>query len=213
MHIRERLELLLQGPKFPEYKWALIRRKTAHLLGAILLVITYFNGIESSLILIYLGALFYSAYELLKWRFNREFASLSRAFRFVGSPEYEWNLPYVGPLFFGLGTILVLLLFKYPIAFAAIAILTVGDSVAAIVGAIFGKATLQINYKKSVEGTLSGFVAAFLAAMLFVSPIVAFVGAFVGMMMEALPIPADDNLTIPISAAIAMTLTSIFVAA
>jgi len=202
---------LLQGPKFPEYKWALIRRKTAHLMGAVLLAIAYFSGVEGSLILLYLGALFYSMYELLKWRFNREFASLSRAFKFVGSPEYEWNLPYVGPLFFGLGIILVLLLFRYPIAYAAIAILTVGDSVAAIVGAIFGKATLQINYKKSVEGTLSGFVSAFLVAMLFVSPIVAFVGAFIGMVMEALPTPVDDNLTIPISAAVAMTIMSIFV--
>jgi len=211
MHIRERLQLLLQGPKFPEYKWALIRRKTAHLMGAVLLVLAYFNGVESSLILLYLGALSYSTYELLKWRFNQEFASLSRAFKLVGSPEYEWNLPYVGPLYFGLGIILVVLLFRYPIAYAAIAILTVGDSVAAIVGAIFGKATLQINYKKSVEGTLSGFVSAFLVAMLFVSPIVAFVGAFIGMVMEALPTPVDDNLTIPISAAVAMTIMSIFV--
>lgn len=211
MRIRERLQLLLQGPRFPEYKWALIRRKTAHLMGAVLLVIAFFSGIESSLILIYLAALSYSVYELLKWRFNREFAPLSRAFKFAGSPEHEWDLPYVGPLYFGLGIILVALLFRYPIAFAAIAILTVGDSIAAIVGAVFGRATWQISDKKSVEGSLSGFASAFLAAMLFVSPIVAFVGAFIGMAMEALPVPVDDNLTIPISAAVAMTITSIFV--
>jgi len=189
----------------------LIRRKTAHLAGTMVLLVTYFSGLESGLIWIYSGALIYSVYELLKWSFGYESSKLSKAFKLVGSPEYDQNMPYGGPLYFGLGIILVVLLFRYPIACASIAILTVGDSIAAIVGALFGKTHLQINYKKSLEGSLAGFVSAFFVAMFYVPPAVAAVGAFVGMVFEALSTRVNDNLTIPISAALAMTMSSFFV--
>jgi dolichol kinase len=41
---------------------------------------------------------------------------------------------------------------------------------------------------------------------MFVDPVKALIGAFLGMLIEVLPLPINDNLTIPLAAGLALTL-------
>jgi HAD superfamily phosphoserine phosphatase-like hydrolase len=110
------------------------------------------------------------------------------------------------PIHFALGIAISLLVFPQPIGYVAIAILTLGDGGAHIFGMKFGKTRLPFNKGKNLEGTIFGFLFAFLGAMIFVDPARALFAAAVGMIVEALPSPIDDNLSMPIATGLVLTL-------
>ncbi len=110
------------------------------------------------------------------------------------------------PIFFALGVIFSLTLFPASVSYASIAILTLGDGFAHIFGRKFGSVPLPFNKGKNLEGSIFGFLFASLGAMIFVCPVKAFVGAAVGMLVECLPLPISDNLTIPLASGIVVTL-------
>ena len=102
-------------------------------------------------------------------------------------------------------------LFPLPVAMAGILFLTFGDAAATTVGEQFGRTRIGA---KSLEGT-----AAFLAASALVSlgvtlfsstpPFGALVaGAVTAAAVELLPLPVDDNFTIPVASAAVMHLLS-----
>ncbi len=45
-----------------------------------------------------------------------------------------------------------------------------------------------------------------MGALIFVNPLKALIGAAVGMLVECLPLPLSDNLTVPLASGLAMTL-------
>ena len=103
-----------------------------------------------------------------------------------------------------------ILLFPKVIIITAFAILIVSDSVAALVGRKFGRHPFM---KKSFEGTFAFFVSA--VAVVCLAPKISYIpaeyligiaAAFLGAIVEALPIPLDDNLSIPFSIGAAMWL-------
>jgi dolichol kinase len=112
----------------------------------------------------------------------------------------------VRPIYLAVGVILAMVLFPTRIAYASIAIVAVGDPVAAYVGGGFGRR--HIRRKKTVEGLMAGFIASFLAASLIVYPFAALVGSIGAMAMELLDIP-DDNLTMPIAAGALITIVTL----
>jgi len=110
------------------------------------------------------------------------------------------------PIFFAFGIMLALILFPAPISFASIAAFTFGDGFATIFGKTIGKHAFPYNKGKKIEGTLAGFVFALLGALVFVNPLRAVVGAATAMIVETLPAPINDNLTMPVLAGLAMSL-------
>jgi HAD superfamily phosphoserine phosphatase-like hydrolase len=112
------------------------------------------------------------------------------------------------PIHFALGIIISLLIFPAPIRYVAITTLTLGDGCAHIFGMKFGRTRLPFNKGKNLEGTIFGFLFAFLGAMIFVDPTRALIAAAVGMLVEALPIPINDNLTMPLASGLILTLIS-----
>jgi dolichol kinase len=110
------------------------------------------------------------------------------------------------PIFFALGIMLSLVLFPAPANYAAVVILTFGDGFATIFGKKFGRTVIPFNKGKRLEGSVFGFLFAFLGALVFVDPVKALIGATVGMLIEVLPLPINDNLTIPLAAGLALTL-------
>lgn len=102
------------------------------------------------------------------------------------------------PIHFALGIAISLIVFPEPIRYIAITVLTLGDSGAHIFGMKFGKTKLPFNKGKSVEGTLFGILLAFLGAMIFIEPCRALIAATIGMLVEGIPCPLNDNLTIPL---------------
>jgi phosphoserine phosphatase len=110
------------------------------------------------------------------------------------------------PIYFALGIAISLLIFPNPIDYVAITILTLGDGGARIFGMKFGKTKLPFNKGKNVEGTIFGFIFAFLGACIFVDPVRALVTSSFGMLMEGLPSPINDNLTIPLVSGLILTI-------
>jgi len=112
------------------------------------------------------------------------------------------------PIFFALGVMLSLVLFPEPVNYASVVILTLGDGFATVFGKKFGKTVLPFNKGKRLEGSVFGFFFAFLGALVFVTPVKALVGAVIGMLVEVLPLPINDNLTIPLITGLTLTIIS-----
>jgi HAD superfamily phosphoserine phosphatase-like hydrolase len=110
------------------------------------------------------------------------------------------------PIFLALGVILSLILFPSPANYASITIVTLGDSAASIFGRLYGKTPIPFNKSKNLEGSLAGFTLAFIGATYFVSPLHALSAAIVGMLIEAIPLPVNDNLSIPLGTGVLLTL-------
>ncbi|MFQ6087199.1 MAG: diacylglycerol/polyprenol kinase family protein, partial [Candidatus Bathyarchaeia archaeon] len=107
-------------------------------------------------------------------------------------------------IFFAAGIMLALLLFPEPISYASIVIFALGDGTATLFGRKLGRNVFPLNKGKRIEGSIFGFMFAFLGALLFVSPFEALIGAAIGMLMEALPTPISDNLTIPLASGLVL---------
>jgi len=112
------------------------------------------------------------------------------------------------PIHFALGIAISLLIFPAPIRYVAITTLTLGDGCAHLFGMKFGKTRLPFNKGKNLEGTIFGFLFAFLGAMIFVDPTRALIAAAVGMLVESLPLPLNDNLTMPLASGLILLLIS-----
>jgi dolichol kinase len=78
---------------------------------------------------------------------------------------------------------------------------------AAIFGRKFGRTALPFNKGKKVEGSLSGWFFAFLGSLIFIDPLRALIGATVGILVECLPLPVNDNLIIPLTSGLVLTLS------
>ena len=109
------------------------------------------------------------------------------------------------PIFFGIGVSITLVVFEADIGFAAIAIISIGDMSAKLAGAQFGRHPILFNKRKTIEGSIVGFSLAFLGALIFIPVTPALIGAAVGMLVEALPVRIDDNLSVPLAAGLSIT--------
>lgn len=107
-----------------------------------------------------------------------------------------------GALAYFAGILACLTLFEPPLSISILFILSISDGVSTIIGKKFGNHHLPYNKKKSVEGSL-----AFLASALLIVPfggIFALLAAIFATIIESLPLPIDDNLTIPLAGVFAI---------
>lgn len=122
------------------------------------------------------------------------------------------NFPGRGVLFFTIGAFLALILFKTPIAYAGILMLSFGDAVSNLVGKHFGKIKTKLNPDKYIEGTLVGILVSFPIAYFFVPNIAAAIAASCIAMFLEMPnvkifnFEIDDNLLIPLGAGFTLSL-------
>lgn len=112
-----------------------------------------------------------------------------------------------GFVYFFVGIIITLYLFKFNIAIAnaAILIFLLGDSASTIFGKKFGNTHLPFNKGKTIVGTSAFFIVALIGALTQLQLLPAFFGALCGAITEAYS-PIDDNIPIPVIAGIAMSL-------
>jgi len=135
----------------------------------------------------------------LKRFFLRLFRSLIR------SHEEEHLL---GSTYFMLAALLSVLAFDRSIAVSALAFLVIGDTAAAIVGKKYGKPRY---WGKSFEGSLGCFLCCLvIGAALLEDVWVVFAGAATATIVEALPVPMDDNMRVPIFSGLIMQLAVTF---
>ena len=131
------------------------------------------------------------------------FSGLSRGFK-----EREAVRP-IGTTYFLVASLITFVFFPRDVAIAALFFAAVGDAMAAEFGERFGRRKLG---RKSLEGTAAFFLSALgvgyilLWAGLQLSWAAVAAGALVAALVELLPIPLNDNLTVPVVSAAAIFL-------
>ncbi len=178
-----------------------------HISGLWVPYLGLFFGVRLLLFLIGLATLTYCVSELFRLQ-GRNLPIITSITTFAARTR-ELRQFILAPVYFALGILIVLLFFPNSFGFAGIAVLTLGDSTASFVGSWTGRTRLFYNRLKSLEGTLAGILIGMLGGALFVDFRLAMIGSSVGMFVESLPLPFDDNLTVPISAAAVMFLISL----
>ena len=170
-------------------------RKSIHLLGLTLPVIYLF--FDKSTILVFMGILVAAAMivEFVKWispRFGgfffRIFTPLLRS--------HERKGAVTGATYYLISAFLCILFFAKTLAIICIFFMVLGDMAAALVGKMWGKTKLLAG--KSLEGSAACFVVCAVIALVKLNPVIAIVGALVATIVELIPFPIDDNLTVPL---------------
>lgn len=185
-----------------------IRRQTAHLVAGLLIILL----IKLNLLTVHMlgGLLIVGGALSIISRFKK-IPYIYPVLVAFERPQDLKSFPGKGSFFLVLGSYLVLLIFPQPIALAAIAIMAVGDSITTLIGIYYGRIKSPLNKLKHLEGTMLAIIAGTIMAFNFVPFEKAFLGAIVAMIFENIAIRhiawlLDDNLLIPLVAAITMTL-------
>ncbi len=146
--------------------------------------------------------------------------------RFASPRVNQWTMAHLGAIlraeersrltgttYLLLSSLIVFLLFERYIAITSLLFLSIGDLLAAIIGERFGQRRV---FNKSLEGSLACLVSCLLVGTLvsWLSPAmtlpVAVAGAISATVVELLPLPVNDNLSIPLSSAAIMTVVVYF---
>lgn len=118
---------------------------------------------------------------------------------------------FTGATYLLFASMLCVAFFEPIIASAAIAFLSIGDTFAALIGMNFGKRKF-LRTNKSLEGSLACFVTCFIFGIFWLNnPWLAFVGSLAATAAELGKIPLDDNIKIPLSAALVLSIAGIFI--
>lgn len=141
---------------------------------------------------------------------------------FLGEFEREKNIkgiPGKGALAYMAGAFITYGLFiTQPngknIILASLTILALGDAAPLFVRHM-AKIKHPFNNEKFIEGALLGAMLGFLGAVIFVSPLQALIGSFAAMFVEGIDIKlglaeVDDNITIPVTAAVIIWAIGLF---
>ena len=120
--------------------------------------------------------------------------------------ESESNGKITGATWLLISYVITIITFPKPIAIAALIFLSVGDSVAAIVGKIIPIFPIG---EKNITGFIGGVITSYLVVLSLNQDLqnsVIFLGAVAAMTIEILPIRINDNLTIPLFSGLVMVI-------
>jgi len=144
---------------------------------------------------------------VLSWRHTRKpFVWAEPLLRLLDRPEDSQTFPGKGAVLYGLAVGFSLVVYPHKAALGAIALLASGDSFSTLVGKAWGKRRWPWNRRLSLEGSLAFFLAGTLYATFFIPFPMALLGALVGALVETVPWPLDDNVTIPLAVGGVLTL-------
>ena len=124
---------------------------------------------------------------------------------------HEMDGKYTGATWVFIGSTLTIAIFPKEIAVISLVYMSLGDAIASLVGRKYGKMKF---YNKTIEGSLAGLIVCILSGYLIqitLPLVVVFSGAFAAMFIELMPIPIDDNLSVPLFAGTIMVIASIVV--
>jgi glycerol-3-phosphate acyltransferase PlsY len=183
-----------------------IKRGLVHIFGGLSIPIAaLFLPRVALLISLGVAIFIFLAFELLRFKLLGVNSWFLRYFRPLLRQEEASRI--TGASYIVIASLIAFLAFPRDIAVMALSFLAVGDAVAAIVGRYMGKRRLL---GKTLEGSLAcliscittGFI--FYCAGLNVGLLTIFLGSITATITEALPLPINDNLTMPLLAGVVM---------
>ncbi len=152
---------------------------------------------------------------LESWRFRNPRVNRWMFEHFKGFTKDKEREKISSTTLFLLSAALTITFFPRGVAIAALLFLTVGDPIAEIIGVRYGR--VRIVRGKTLEGTVAGALACFIVgAPLLLAPdlgidlTLLLIGAAAAALTELLPVPVDDNFTIPIGSGLAMLAAQAF---
>ena len=175
-----------------------IRRKLVHL--ATLVIPIGYAWTDLNTVLSFLLPLFLSllTVDLLR-HYHQGTGALFGRFFFGRVLREEEKPTFMGSTYFLFSTLLSVLIFQKPVAIASLLILTLSDTAAALVGKGIGKTPL---FGKTLEGSSAFLLTSILIVWLYpgLNRFAGTLAAFGATLIELLPLPLNDNLTIPLTA-------------
>jgi dolichol kinase len=181
-----------------------LQRKSIHLGMIIIPVWVYVTPPNWGLLGLIIATSATVVLDLLRLSDHRLRRFFLRFFRSLIRSHEEEHL--LGSTYFMIAALLSVLAFDDTIAIAALTFLIIGDTVAAVVGKKYGK---PLYWGKSPHGSLACFVACLLiGAGLLDNQWVVLAGAVAATVAEALPVPMDDNMRVPIVSGLVMQLVA-----
>ena len=176
-------------------------RKLIHLSNLIIPISYYyiFQDKRFFLISLFFFVLIFLAIDLFREK-NKYIKILFNLFFNRMMRKHELNGALTGASWVMISAFFTILIFPKNIAILSLIFMSVGDTVAGLVGRRIGK--LKIG-EKTVEGFVFGFLdCAIISYNYKLIPFsISIYGSLVGMIFEVLPLPLDDNLKIPLSSA------------
>jgi glycerol-3-phosphate acyltransferase PlsY len=187
---------------------AVVRRGVFHIVcGLVIALSGLFLPLNVVLIALCIASLLLLALELARF----SLPSANRWFLRVFHPfiREEETARATGALYMLIASFLAYLAFELHVAMLAIAFLAVGDAVGAIVGNTVGRVK---SFKKTMEGDITCLLSCLAIGLIFYftglsgSLMVIAVGAASAAMVEATPLPVNDNLIMPLFSGLMMSL-------
>jgi len=183
-----------------------IKRKIIHL-GNSVIPLSYYFFVQDRMTMVWILFSVTICFVTVDY-FRSRIAWIQKWFRIFFSPmlrKHELEGKLTGATWAFIGGTISVFLFEKDIAVLALLFMSVGDTVAALIGQRYGK--IKIG-KKSIEGFAGGLISCIFVSIFFpsVSWINRITGSLVASLIELSPIPVDDNLMIPIMSGGMMTL-------
>ena len=183
-------------------------RRLWHLLGGSFFpILAFFVPKEVLLIILAVMTEVFAAWEIVRLD-NAKVNKWMTSHLGVILKEEERVRP-IGTTYFLIASLAVFLCFDKYVSITSLLFVSIGDLMATIIGEKYGR---QVLFNKTLEGSLACLVSCLLIGMLMtrISPTIALsvavVGAVSATIVELLPIPIDDNLTVPLISGGIMTL-------
>ena len=171
-------------------------RKSIHLSGLVLPVIYFFLDKPTMLVLMGILTGLALAVELVKWcspHFGEFFSRIFKPFL----RRHERKGAMTGATYYLISAFLCIFLFAKTLAIVCIFFMILGDMAAALVGKMWGRTKLL--GRKEFRGKCRMFRCLCTAiALVKLNPVIAIIGALVATIVELIPFPVDDNLTVPL---------------
>jgi len=185
-----------------------LKRGLFHIFGGLLIPIAALF-LPRMVFIISLGVatFIFLTFELIRFRLPRINRWFSSFFKLLLREEEVSRL--TGSSYMLIASVIAFLVFQRDIAVLALSFLAVGDAVATLVGKQIGKRKLL---GKTLEGNLACFFSCIVIGFIIhyaglnIGLLTILVGSVGATIAEAIPLPINDNLTIPLLAGLVMTL-------
>ena len=187
-------------------------RKVIHLSNAIIpLSYYYFFPGKIDMIIILASFLIFCFFIEIYRKINIKVSTFfSNRFEFM-MREREKRGELTGATWVFVGAIFTILLVPDPFNIMSLLFLSFGDTFAAIIGKKFPYIKLG---RKTLSGSIAGFFACLTIGLVVEIPItdeIIILGAFMAMFIEILPLPINDNVSIPIFSGLSMYYFSLII--
>ena len=184
------------------YKYELIR-KLIHLSNSIIPLLLFFYGKYFVLFILVPLSIIYILFDYLRIN-NSRVAEFYNKYFFLITRDFE-SKHLTGASYIFFSSCIVIWLFPLSISIPSLLIMSISDSMAAIIGQKYGRIRF---FKKTLEGSIAFFLSSILIILSFKMQLFpAILSAFISTLIESSSfLNVDDNLSVPLSFAITYSL-------